>query len=42
MVSYSNTQPQSNEFKFDTITFTSKFDSGNLLNVEQISHDEVC
>jgi hypothetical protein len=33
--------PQRNEFIFDEIKFSSKFDSGNLLNVKQISHSEV-
>jgi hypothetical protein len=29
-------QPQQNEFKFENITFSSKFDSGNLLSVERV------
>jgi hypothetical protein len=36
-----NYQPQQNEFKFNNIRFSSKFDSGNLLNVVQVDDNTV-
>jgi hypothetical protein len=34
-------QPQQNEFNFNDIKFSSKFDSGNLLNVVQVDDNTV-
>jgi hypothetical protein len=36
-----NFHPQQNEFIFDSLTFNSKFDSGNLERVEKIDDDNV-